>query len=325
VQRTARAERLNQQQEDARKAMAASLSTAASAALSADAVKREAETEKKTERRKKAAAKSGAPAEGRVGDIGPVVLMGTGEREHRNRMVWLLGAVAAIAVLGGLFWLIARDSPREQALIHYASVAPPERTRYPDRLHAIQERAWVLGVPALTELGRLSIHSARKVPFAPAREPLARLAGQTYVPGHQLWVAAPRAAEVDKWWDARKDRAANLANLQQRKIPVIDQRALAGELETAGWTADDVELLMILLQGSTARSGGNWMAQKLLAGELPEAMEVATFAGTKGEHLVDIGRGFKTRTVDYRGRLLRFVGGGWPGEWKVAEITTSTN
>ena len=324
VARGSRTERLNRQQEDARKAMAATLSNAASAALSAETVKREAEAETKALRKKVAAKPGTAAGEGRVGDIGPVVLTGTGQREHRNRLVWLLGAIAAVGAVYGRVLLISLKSPQRRALMHYASLVEDDRTRHPARIPAIQERAWVVGVPALTDLGRLNLGQTRTIPFLPAREVIARLKGLTYQAANKLWVAPERLAEVDKWWNPRKDRAANLTLLAGRKVPVLDQRLVATDLEAAGWNADDVDLFLQLVQAHTDRSGANWIAKKLFAGELPEAIEVTSFAGAKASQLVDIGRAYKSLEVDYSGRLLRFVGDGWPGECKVLEITTAS-
>lgn len=323
--RNARAERLNQQQEDARKAMAANLANAASAALSAETVKREAAAEKKTERRKATdkIGKSGRTGEGRVGDIGPAVLTGTGERDHRNRLAWLLGIVGFIAVLAALIVLISRTSPQAQALTDYTAVVAPGRNHYPERARAIEERAWLLGMPPLTDAGRVTFGPVRTIPFAPVRDVLATLVGLRFAPANRLWIAPERAADADRLWDARKDRAANLALLRERQVPAIDHDAIADGLEGAGWSEDDVAMLVLLVQGRTARDGGNWIAERLAAGERPDAVEVATFAGANGTRLIDRGRDYDMRTVDHRGRLLRFIGSGWPEGWKVLELTTT--
>jgi len=327
ITRGSRTERLTKQQEDARRSMAASLANAASGALSAETVKREAEAEKKAERKKSAIKSDAAGAEGRVGQIGPAVLTGDGAREHHNNLVWLLGAIGGVGALCALVFLFSLKTPQRRAINHYTSMVEGERARYPERIPAIQERAWVVGVPPLTDPGRVKIGATRTIPFLPAREMFAnRLKGMTYLPATQLWTTPERGADIDKVWSARKDRAATLAAVQARKIPVIDQRAVATDLEAAGWNADDVGLLLDLMQANTDRNGTNWIAKKLLAGELPDAIEVTTFAGVKATRLVDLGGMYRSREVDYSGRLLHFVGEGWPKEWKVFEIkTTSSN
>ena len=321
-----RTERLSKQQEDARKAMAATLSHAASAALSAETIKREGEAVKRAERKKSAAKPGSATGEGRVGDIGPVVLTGTGVREHRNNLLWMLGAIGVVGALCAVVFLFSLKTPQSAALTHFAAVVEGDRSRYPERILAIQERAWVVGVAPLTSLGRIRIGATRTIPFLTAREIITRLKGMTYLAETNLWVAPQRAANVDKLWNVRKDRAANLALLAERKVAVIDQRTVATDLQAVGWSADDVDLFLELIQARTDRTGANWIASKLLAGELPDAIEIAPFTGSKGTLLTDVGRAYKHSELAYSGRLLHFVGAGWPNEWKVLEVkTTSAN
>lgn len=321
--RQQRTERLNKQQEEARKALAASLSTAASAALAAESIKKSEEAEKKTERKKKAAKPGG---EGRVGDIGPAVLTGTGEREHRNNLVWLGLVVGVVAAVVLLVFLLSIRSEERQALDAYAAPVEGERFRYPARQGAIQERAWLHGVPALIDAGRATFGPARAIRLSPARDALTALQGMTWIPSRRLW-AGPfpeKHPDIETVWQARKDDAANLARLTELGIPVVTQDALRQRLSEALGGGDDVELVERLLIDS-AHNGEtpDWISRKLRAGEVPDAIELIPFTGREGAMLIDNGRSYRPRPVDYTGRLLRFVGSGWPGGWRVLDIRTS--
>ena len=133
---------LTSEQQEARRAMAATLATSMSAALKAETLKNEEQS-----------AKTGASAEGRVGKIGPAILTGEGVRTARLRRTWWLIAIAACAVLGGCSWLVLHRSPARDALYRYSAAVEGVRNRT-DRLTAIQERAWLVALPPPTSACR---------------------------------------------------------------------------------------------------------------------------------------------------------------------------
>src|SRR5262249_57666530 len=85
--------------------------------------------------------------EGRVGDIGPAVLTGTGDQEQRDRMLWRVGCLGLVAVVALAVWLLRWTSPERAALNAYTEPVATARNSYPNRLPAIQERAWLARAP----------------------------------------------------------------------------------------------------------------------------------------------------------------------------------
>jgi len=318
--RGARTERFDKEKlEEQRRAMAASLSTAASAALESEVMKRE----KPTLATRKSAGNQPA-VEGRVGEIGPVVLTGFGAHEHRNNMLWLVGSIAAIALVVTVIALLTMRSEQRQALDAFTANVEGERVRYSEKFLAIQERAWMSGVAPLVSLGRVQIQSVRSLSLASVRELLVSLKGKTHLAQHDLWVDPAQVAQLESLWDARRDQTANLAKLNRAGVTVVADTAITSALTNAAWSEVDAAVLQQLLTGQTSRSGENVIAKKILGGAIPDAIELCPFRGTRGELLIDIGRAYRQRHVDYDGLLLRMVGDGWPSEWKVFSITTSS-
>jgi hypothetical protein len=66
----------------------------------------------------------------------------------------------------------------------------------------------------------------------------------------------------------------------------------------------------------------NPIAQRWMNGDLPAAILVTRFFGSRGTMLLSRGQSFKTAEVEYDGKLVRFTGAGWPDEWKVLSIDT---
>ncbi len=73
---------------------------------------------------------------------------------------------------------------------------------------------------------------------------------------------------------------------------------------------------------STVSDHTNPIAQRWMNGDLPAAILVTRFFGSRGTMLLSRGQSFKTAEVEYDGKLLRFTGTGWPEEWKVLSIDT---
>lgn len=312
-----------EQREAQRKALAANLASAATAALAAESVKEE--TQSKTERKTKSGRVAKKNTSGGVGDIGPAVLTGHGDREHRNNLMWLLGVVGFVAAVTAIFFLFALKSPQRRALERFTDVVEGERSRYGERILAIQERAWLTGAAPITDLGSLRLGSIKALPTAPLRPLLTEtLKDLVFIPPYKLWGEAGKSGEIEKLWNTKRDDAFNVERLTSAKVRVVEHKVVLDQLQSAGWSADDAELFLALVTGHTNRAGDNWIAKKWFAGELPDRLEVCSFTGTNGNLLIDLGRSYKPRTVDYQGVLLRFVGEGWSDEWKVLLLKTTS-
>ncbi len=317
--RTRPSERIDKEKlEEQRRAMSASLSSAASAALESEVMKRE-----KPARPTRKTAGSPAAVEGRVGDIGPVVLTGFGAHEHRNNIIWLLGSIGVIAFVVIVIALFTMRSDQQRALDDFTANVDAARVRNGEKLLAIQERAWMNGVAPVVTQGRMHIESVRSLSLASVRDILTSLHDKIHLAQHNLWVEPAAVTQVESLWDARRDQAANLSRVRQAGVTLVEDSAITIALTTAGWSEPDAAVLHQLLTGQTSRSGDNVIAKKILGGAIPDAIELCPFHGTKGELLVDLGRAYQRVAVDYDGLLLRLVGEGWSGEWKVFSITTS--
>lgn len=314
-----RTDRINKDQMEAqRKSMAASLASAASAALASESVKKD--EQKKPERKSKRFRRG----EGGTGDIGPAVLSGFGEHEHRNNMLWLFGSLGLITLLVLAVLLFSLRSEERKALDTFTAVVEGERGRYGERMVAIQERAWLTGVAPLVDLGDPRIGSARLLKTDGLDQVLAQLKGMEWQPQRDYWRNAKQDPQIDQVWDEAKERPANLERLKQARIQVLTGDALLAQFTTAGWSEDDAAILVRLLTGSATRGNENWIAKNLLAGKYPQTIELCPFSGTGGSELIDLGRSYRTRDeVSYEGLLLRFSGGDWPREWRVITLVTS--
>jgi hypothetical protein len=314
-------DRFTAQQQEARRAMAATLSTSMTAALKAESVKREVEADEKTRK------KSGT--EGRVGKIGPAILTGEGLQQARLRRTWFLIALVLVALVGGCSWLVAHRSPQRHALEAYAAVVEGQRNRY-ERVQAIQERAWLValppafvGVPAMMDMGDARIGGTRTIKLAAAKPLFDQLKGLVLSERAPVWVPKDRLGAVEaaiRPGQREQDLVAGLARSEKGVIPYRDWQ---DKLVAAGLSKDDVDTIDLLLRGKTKRSGENEIAARLLAGDLPDAIEIAAFAGRKGLMVVSRGQAYEPKPVRYEGNLLRFVGKDWPVEWKVLTISAA--
>ena len=320
-----KSERLTSQQLDARRAMAATLTTSMSAALKAESVKREVEVEEKKQKQ----VASGGP-EGRVGKIGPAVFTGQGVEEARDRRMWWLVVLGVLVIGGGLGFLIFNKSPQEEGLARFTSEVEIYRIRKGERIVAIQERAWLtgippaqVGVPPVVIMSRPRITAARVVKLAGTKELLAALKDLTFLDQPPVWVPADRITAVRELWKPGTKMAVFMAsNGIKREKRIVDHDDLLTKLVATGMTKEDADILSLLLRGQTNASGENALFKRLTTGDVPERFEFATFFGARGELLVQRGQLFRTLGVHYKGQMLRFVGQGWPDDWRVLTLGT---
>jgi hypothetical protein len=116
-----------------------------------------------------------------------------------------------------------------------------------------------------------------------------------------------------------------VAALLQLNKGAIDYRDWKSHLETALASSEIADAIDLLLRGHVKPSGENEIARRLIAGDLPDAIELAFFSGHKGSLVVTRSQSYAQRTVEYQGTLLRFVGKTWPLEWKVLTISATMN
>jgi hypothetical protein len=238
------------QQLEARRAMAATLSTSMSEALKSEAVKREEQSEKSKHK-----------PEGRVGQIGPAVLTGQGVEEARTSRRILLGAVVVLALAGGLWWLLFTDSPERAALTAYTAEVDPQRIRAGERVQAIQERAWLTGLPPafvgpppLIDVRDARIGKARSINLAAAKDLFASLKGLVPVEPGPVWVPPERLAAVDDLRRPDQKPEAFIAAVLRREKKAVSHPALLDGLIKTGITPEDTRIVDLFLRGRTAEA-----------------------------------------------------------------------
>jgi hypothetical protein len=315
---------LNEQQREARRTLAANLTTAATEALRAESVKREeAHEKKKVSDRLAKAAKAARPTgkDGQVGDIGPAVLTDTGGKEHRNNLVWMGGCLGFLVLVGLIVWLSRMTSAEERALTTYTAEVPKERSRYGERLVAIQERALLRNAPPLVDTGSLHVHASRRVKIGLAKKALEDVKGMKFLGTPPVWAKAELAGSVRSQWNPRFDTRSMVEKLNANERLVVDEATVKKGFLDAGLDAEAFDLYMTLVRG---RPTPDHVAtvERIQNGEVPDAIEIAAFNGSHGLLLVERGREYRTKPVSYEGRLIRFIGSGWDDTWKILDLKT---
>jgi hypothetical protein len=314
-------DRLTSQQLDARRQMAATLASSMNAALESESVKRE-ESATKT--------KANKTTEGKVGKIGPAVLTGQGVEDAKFRRTLLLAVIAAVIVFGGLGYLIFSSSPQQKALAHFSSEVDPARSRAGERVLAMQERAWLIGlppanvgVPPLIDLHNARISPARTISLSAAAPLFASLKNLIHHDSGLFWLPADKinALEITRS-EGQSDKDFIASVLKQEKKAVSHPAFLEKLQQTCGMSKEDAQLIELFILGRTSLDGKNAILERWIAGEVPQKCEVSQFSGKDGLLLLSRGQSFKTNLVHYDGQLVRFIGPGWPEEWKVLNITT---
>jgi hypothetical protein len=311
-----RAAKLTRQQEDARRAMAGTLASAANLALQAESKKQD------TAKADKQAKRSGK--DGVAGKITAAAVVGEGDRAHRSRRIWLLSSGAVIAVIATLVTLGEIKSPEQQALLAFTIDETDFRKHHTERIQSIQDRALLPGSIPLVDVGKLRVGKPRKIALAAARTVIAeQIKTLVYVPSRDLWAPEDKLEDIEVLWKPRSDLEANVAMLAGKQIQVLPHRSLLTKLAEAGLPEEDVGLLMKLMFGKTNDGGLQPpLSKRLLSGQLPDAIEIAPFRGTKGTMLMNTGRENRLRPVEYQGRLLRFIGTDWPTGWRVLDVVS---
>lgn len=316
---------LSGQQKEQRKAMAASLSTAMGDALRAEAAA-EAEsvaqpgkpaTEKRTRSARMSAAETGKRKPG------PAVLTGEGEREAANLRIWLGGALAVAVLVVLLGWLLTYDGPRRQALEDFLAVVPGADNTYGRRIEAIQARAWLTadapggsGVAPFIDLPRASLTRVQTAPGTALLDAADKIKELSWLSPPGVWINLP--VEGRKLAASVPARDAFLREATKAKLIVLDANGLRRHLTSNGRDELTARVAVALVQGETAPGKNAWLARMLQ--KPPDRIESCEFSGERGLLLVDTGSGYQTRERPYKGVLVRLVGEGWPGEWRVLTL-----
>jgi hypothetical protein len=316
---------LSGQQKEQRKAMAASLSTAMGDALRAEAAA-EAEsvaqpgkpaTEKRTRSARMSAAETGKRKPG------PAVLTGEGEREAANLRVWIGGALAVVAMVVLLGWLLTYDGPRRQALEAFLAVVPGADNTYGRRIEAIQARAWLTadapggsGVAPFIDLPRASLARVQSAPGTALLDAADKIKELSWLSPPGVWINLP--GEGRKLAASVPAKDAFLREAAKAKLIVLDANGLRRHLTSNGRDEMTARVAVALVQGETAPGKNTWLAR--MTQKPPDRIESCEFSGDRGLLLVDTGSGYQTRERPYKGILVRLVGEGWPGEWRVLTL-----
>ncbi len=297
---------LTQQQLDARKAMADSLSAAAGEALKAAEPSEENSSSGKPDK-KGSARFVKPPSDPKKAGKGPAILTGEGEREASITRMWQLAFVGLLVFVGVLAFLVTRTGERTAAVAAFTAVVPPADNRFGRRMEAIQARAWSPEVTAFVDLPSPSIGSEHTIAAAALSEALAPLAGLVYVPTADRWIAPDK---VD--WLTRQvtEDPKNLPQrLERSGVVNVDNKVVTAALRNANLSDDELAIVhdLLLISGP--------LAGKLAKGPAP-AIRWCTVHGRSGTWLFNPGGGYTPRLSDYNGLLVAFTGDGWPTDWR---------
>ncbi|GDY12415.1 hypothetical protein LBMAG53_12930 [Planctomycetota bacterium] len=299
------------------------MSTTLQSALG-EAIKQEEAKAKAGSERVARPQREGPASEGGQGKLGPAALTGEGERGQAETRWWMIGCGGVVAVVLFAAWLMWTPSETGRALADYTAPVSADLTGPGRRIPAIWKRAWLARLPDAT----------RPAPFVDLRQAVAGAGG--FIPGRS--VSEALADLNDRHWVAALDGWVLTAQLftaeeQLKKQPaseVIAKAALLGidlldrttlrkrlaDRQLDGESAALVEAFLLGEPGENAsacdrlRSGGKGL----------EKIEWRRFSGTSGRLLRDLGGRYESVERPFAGVLVRFVGPGWPKEWRVMAL-----
>jgi len=247
-----------------------------------------------------------------------VVLSNVGERqqrEERSVVLWLCAALLVPVVLVALWW--CWPDAKGDALRRFA--APPDgegavRARYAETL---AKRGWMeMPQLALVDPGSFSFSSGSSFPLGGISEVLTPLHGLVFDAGHALWTAPGKSDAIFLAWSKARDRAAQLAAARASVGTVIDQATI---LQDLGKSMDPAAA-NIIAQLATGRSGvdGRALLDDFIS-HPPTRLDLAPFTGAGT--CIDPNPSATPKAVSYQGLLLRITGPQWPRGWLVFEVS----
>ncbi len=265
-----------------------------------------------------AAKQTGKQAKKKPRRSGDILVVGEGERDHRNLVSWLIGSAVVVGLVVACVLLAGHHGAAREALRAYTVDVSGLEAHTPLRLKRIQDRAWLPGARALLSLGSVSFESTKHLKTAAAKPALAILSGHVYLLACDAWVPADAEQAAASAWRDKKNRADNLAALASAGIAVITRGDLAKRLDESGVDKEAAEMLMGLLPHEERL--GQDAAQRIGLGEVPDEIQVIGFSGSDGIGLVPSDHGYSYPVVRYEGRLLRFEDKDWPRSWRVLDL-----
>ena len=308
-----------QQQLDARKAMADSLSAMAGAALKAT------ETTKGKEESSRigkptSSATSKTPSFSNSGDAqkkagkGPAILTNEGEREAENSRQWLMAFIGLIVVVGVIGYLVTRVSARSSAIQAFTAELPSADNRFGRRTEAIQARAWSPEVVPFIALPSPLIGSERTIAAGALTEALGKLAGLVYVPAADRWIGQDKVEWLNR--QVVEDAKSVAQRLERTGIISVDNKAITQALRSANLSDEELTIVATLLMVKGPLAG------KLATGPIP-VIRWCSVRGKDGTWLFNPGGdGYKPRMSNYDGLLVAFTGEGWPTDWRLLTLNT---
>ena len=300
---------LTQQQLDARKAMAESLSAAAGEALKAAEPSEESSAKggsRKTDA-KRTSSFLKPPSDPKKAGKGPAILTGEGEREAAITRMWWLVFAGLIVLVGVVAFIATRTGSRTAAIDAFAAEVAPADNRFGRRMEAIQARAWSPEVTAFVSLPSPTIGSEHTIPAAALGEALGKLAGLTYVAAADRWISPDKVEWLKR--QVAEDPKNAVQRLERSGVVNVDNKVVTQALRSANLSDEELEIVHDLLLTTGPLAG------KLAKGPAP-AIRWCAVHGRNGTVLFNPGGGYKTRVDDYTGRLVAFSGESWPSDWR---------
>jgi hypothetical protein len=197
------------------------------------------------------------------------------------------------------------------------------------RIQAIQERAWLIGlppadigVPPMVDMRDARIGATRTITLSKAKDLIISIKGLVPVQPGPVWVPPDRLAAVEDVRRPEQKESTFIAAVLKKEKKAVSHPALLEALVKTGMTEEDTRVVDLFLRGQTDQNGSNTIAKRWLDGDIPTTLQITRFFGARGSLLLARGATFKTQDVEYEGRIARFVSPGWPSEWKVLTIDT---
>ncbi|HAT10154.1 MAG TPA: hypothetical protein DCS97_06090 [Planctomycetes bacterium] len=214
---------------------------------------------------------------------------------------WVVGAAVLVPLLiWG--WTTVNRPPAYRALLEHLRLPDGADVNYPRLGLTLRSRSWLLSGPNQPEGTALFVRLP-DVEFGPLR----------IINERELRPSL--ALIVGSEWDARREGWVGAEGRFVSKAQVRDS------LEAACPTPADARLVFDLLLGQPTAAAST-VAARLMKGDLPVAVMIQPFSGTRGLLMRDVGRPpYKEAERRYEGCMLAFSGPGWPEEWRLARLS----
>jgi hypothetical protein len=242
----------------------------------------------------------------------------TGEGLEIGRKHQRLQYIGAGIILVGLFlfWLTMPDG-RTKALDGFQRTLSLASLSQEQRSGVFRGR-----VAPLTNLADVSFGRIEDVAFSPLGELAAThrilLRGEVWVERSRFGEASALVASISA--EPKQRLGQIMAQLKKAGVDARPWSDILRALKEDPSGAGSGIMSKILLQAQPAAGMLDPLAL-FDAGKPPERIETCTFEGSQGSLLQ--ASGSVLHPVPFRGRLIRFVGAGWPAEWQVYDLQSA--